>query len=149
MKDLKVEVFTEFHLSEPLSGRVFIPLYNHKGQSYFAQHKCYLTHTHQHLRKTRFLRVPERLPEDAWINITPPLHPQATYLSLFILSRATNKWERERQVRARPLMQWGKGRRDRCLPPEEQPSLWVSGDWVSGQREGGRNPARQIHRKHV
>lgn len=29
-------------------------------------------------------KVPELLPEEAWINVTVPFHPKAKYLSLFI-----------------------------------------------------------------
>lgn len=53
-ENLKVEFFLQNFTCQSFY-LVFMSLYNHEGQSYFAQHKCYQTHTHQHLRKTRFL----------------------------------------------------------------------------------------------
>lgn len=82
-------------------------------------------------------RVPELLPEDTSINITTPLHPQATYLSILILSGlfgATNKWAQERHVRTHRLLQWDKGK-GIGVSPEEQPGLAVSGGSVIGDRE--------------
>lgn len=82
-------------------------------------------------------KVPELLPEDTSINITTPLHPQATYLSILILSGlfgATNKWAQERHVKTHLLLQWDKGK-GIGVSPEEKPGLGVSGGSVTGDRE--------------
>lgn len=92
---------------------------------------------------TREKHVPlqslELLPKEASINITPPLHPRAAYLSLFIISSgpfffftATDEWVRDRPVCRAGLV-------GKVSPPEQQASLGVSG-W-GGEKNGQTKPS--------
>lgn len=140
-ENLKVEVFTEFHLSGLLSSGVFIPLYNQKGLC--ATQVLPDPHSSALEENTSPQRVSELLPEEAWINITPPLHPPShiSFIIHFIWPfwsiQQVSKRETGDNASTNAL---GKGE-GIGVSPEEQPSLWVSGDSVSGD-VGGEKPGQ-------
>lgn len=73
------------------------------------------------------------------------------YFILYFKQTAKDKLtetERVREVKTHPLVQWDEGEWTGASA-RRAAKVCVSGESVSGEREGERKPARQIHRKHV